>query len=183
MKLLLVGWVDPWTRSVATFHKMVECGRALGHEVLVFGKPQADLPNLPLTTDLKGMDLALFVVQLPGDFPDMPHLARLLDGIPRERRLLVDLWGHFNDTIRVDHDFNHLEKFDGHLGWEWEDAIRAASDRILQPTLQPMRAEVASFLFHGYDAGSVVKPYESAQEAAAAWRSRRYGVMYVGSNW
>ena len=54
----------------------------------------------------------------------MPHLARVLDGIPREKRVVVDLWGRFNDTIRVDHDFNHLEKLDGHPGWEWEDAIR-----------------------------------------------------------
>ena len=183
MRLLLVTWVDPWTRSVSTVHKWVEVGRALGHEVVVFGKPNPEMPELPFTTELSGVDLALFIVQLPGDFPDMPYLARLLDGIPRERRVVVDLWGRFNDTIRVDHDFNHLEKFDGHLGWEWEDAIRAVSGTILQPALAPLRADVGSFLFHGYDAGSVVKPYESAREAAASWRGKPYGAMYIGSNW
>ena len=40
-----------------------------------------------------------------------------------------------------------------------------------------------SFLFHGFDAGSVAKPYASAREAAAAWRQKPYGVMYAGSNW
>ena len=183
MKLLLVTWVDPWTRSVSTVHKWVEAGRALGHEVAVFGTPHPELPKLPFTTDLSGVDLALFVVQVPSDFPDMPYLARLLDGIPRERRVVVDLWGRFNDTIRVDHDFNHLEKFDGHLGWEWEDAIRAVSGTILQPTLATLRPDVGSFLFHGYDPGSVVKPYKSAREAAASWSGKPYGVMYIGSNW
>jgi hypothetical protein len=44
---------------------------------------------------------------------------------------------------------------------------------------------VGSFLFHGYDPGAVTKPYETAADAAAAWRDSRrsYGVMYVGNNW
>ena len=188
MKLLIVISVDPWTRSVSTIHKYVAGGRALGHEVAVYGPPHAELPALPFTTDLNGVDLALFVVQVPTDFPDMPYLARLLDGIPRDRRVVVDLWGRFNDTIRLEHDFNHLEKLDGHAGWEWEDAIRAVSGTILQPTLAPLRPNVRSFLFHGYDPGSVTKPYPSAAEAAAAWcaagpAEKPNGVMYVGSNW
>lgn len=188
MKLLLVTSVDPWTRSVSTVHKYVAAGRALGHEVAVYGNPHAELPTLPFTTDLDGVDLALFVIQVLSDFPDMPYLARVLDGVPRQRRVVVDLWGRLNDTIRLEHDFNHLEKLDGHLGWEWAEAIQAVSDTILQPTLAPLRPDVRSFLFHGYDAGSVARPYETASEAAAAWRAsapaeKPYGIMYVGSNW
>jgi hypothetical protein len=183
MKLLLVTSVDPWVRSVSTVHKYVAAGHALGHEIMVFGEPRADLPSLPFTTDLDGIDSALFVVQVPSDFPDMPHLARVLDGIPRERRVALDLWGRFNDTIRLEHDFNHLEKLDGHAGWEWEDALRAVSDTILQPTLSPLRPGVGSFLFHGYDTASVARSYRSAREAAAAWTGKTYGAMYVGSNW
>lgn len=188
MKLLLVISVDAWTRSVSTVHKYVEAGRALGHDVAVYGEPNPDLPHLPYTTDLDGVDLALFAIQVPTDFPDMPHLARLLDGVPREKRVVADLWGRYNDTIRLDHDFNHLEKLDGHLGWEWEEAFRATSDVILQPTRTPLREGVGSFLFHGYQPQSVVWTYASAEEAAAAWQSasadaKPYGVMYAGSNW
>ena len=185
MKLLLVTWVDPWVRSVSTVHRWVAAGRALGHEVAVYGEPHPELPSVPFTTDLSGVDLALFVVQVPSDFPDMPYLARVLDGIPRERRVVVDLWGRFNDTIRVDHDFNHLEKLDGHQAWEWEDALQAVSGTVLQPTLAPLRKTVGSFLFHGYDPASIAKPYATAKEAAAAWRAadKPYGVLYVGSNW
>jgi hypothetical protein len=188
MKLLLVTSVDPWTRSVSTIHKYVAAAKGLGHDVAIYGEPDTELPLLPFTTDLAGVDLALFIVQVPSDFPDMPYLARVLDGIPRHRRVAIDLWGRYNDTIRLEHDFNHLEKLDGHLGWEWEEAIRAVSDLIVQPTLAPKRPDVRSFLFHGYDPGSVVRDYASADEAAAAWRDaspaeKPYGVMYVGSNW
>jgi len=188
MKLLLVTWVDPWVRSVSTVHKYTAVGRALGHEILVYGEPHPELPTLRFTTDLDGVDLALFVVQVPSDFSDMPYLARLLDGVPRERRVVVDLWGRFNDTIRLEHDFNHLEKLDGHMGWEWEEALRAVSDTILQPSLAPLRPGVGSFLFHGFDPASVVRPHKSAWEAAAQWRAagpaeKLYGVTYVGSNW
>jgi hypothetical protein len=188
MKLLLVTYVDPWVRSVSTVHKWVAAGRSLGHDVAVYGDPNPDLPGLKFTTDLSGIDLALFVVQVVSDFPEMPGLVRVLDGIPRERRVVVDLWGHYNDTIRLEHDFNHLEKLDGHLGWEWEEAVAAVSDTVLQPTLSPLRPNVGSFLFHGYDPAAVDKPYDAAADAAAAWREaapdrRPYGVMYVGNNW
>jgi hypothetical protein len=188
MKLLIVNAVDPWTRSAATVHAYVSAGNKLGHDVLVYGDPNPELPSLPFTTDLDGVDLALFVVQVTWDFPDMPHLARLLDRIPRAQRVVVDLWGRFNDTVRVDHDFNHLEKLDGHPGLEWVEAFEAISDTVLQPTLAPLRSDVRSFLFHGFNPGSVDRPYADAEEAAVAWRAagaseKPYGVMYVGSNW
>jgi hypothetical protein len=183
MKLVLVNAVDPWTRSVSTVHGYVAAGQALGHEVAVYGDPHPELPALPCTTDLRGVDAALFIVQVPTDFPDMPYLARILDELPRERRVVVDLWGRCNDTVRVEHDFNHLEKLDGHLGWEWMEAIQAVSSTVLQPTLAPLRPGVRSFLFHGYEPGAVVRPYATAREAAAAWREKPYGLVYVGSNW
>lgn len=185
MKVLLVNSVDAWTRSVATVHRFVAAGRALGHDVAVYGETNWDLPDLPFTTDIGGVDLALFIVQVSWDLPDMPYLARLLDGVPREKRVLVDLWGRFNDTVYVEHDFNHLEKVDGHPGIEWTEAFEAISDRILQPTLAPRRRGVGSFLWHGFDPAAVVRPYASAREAAAAWRAseKPSGLVYVGSNW
>ncbi|ODT25028.1 MAG: hypothetical protein ABS54_09065 [Hyphomicrobium sp. SCN 65-11] len=185
MKLLLVTSCDPWTRSVSTIHHYVAAGRALGHDVALYGPPNADLPGLPTTTDLGGVDLALFVIQVPGDFPQMPHLARLIDTIPREKRAVVDLWGRYNETIFIEHDFNHLEKLDSHPGWEWEEALRAPSDTVLQPTLRPLRPDVGSFLFHAFAPDAVVQPETSAEKAAARWRDseRWFGVAYVGSNW
>lgn len=183
MKLLVVTSVDAWTRSVSTLHHFVAAGRRLGHDVTIYGDSDPDLPGLPFSKDLDGVDLALFVLQVPNDFPDMPGLAYVLDWVPRERRAVVDLWGRYNETIRVDHDFNHLEKLDGHLGWEWDEAIRATAATILQPTLKPRRADVQSFLLHGFEPGAVAVPNDTAEAAAERWRDKPYGVKYVGSNW
>lgn len=185
MKLLLVTACDPWTRSVSTVHHYIAAGRALGHDVALFGEPNPELPDVPTTTDVSGIDLALFIVQVPTDLPEMPHLARLLDTVPKSKRAVVDLWGRYNETIFVDHDFNHLEKLDGHVGWEWEEAFRAISDTILQPTLNPLRGDVGSFLFHGFAPDAVEAPETSAEKAAARWKDseRWFGVAYIGSNW
>jgi hypothetical protein len=183
VKLLFVTGLDPCIRSIATLHGYAAAGQALGHEVAAYGEPNPQLPALTYTTDPAKYDFAVFVVHVAQDFPDVPLLARVLDTIPRERRVVIDAWARFNETFHVGHDFNHLEKADGHLGWEWIEAFQAVSATILQPTLTPRRADVRSFLFHGFDSRIVAKPYESAREAAHAWASKPHGIMYVGNNW
>jgi hypothetical protein len=188
MKLLLVSKLSHTARAVNTVARYVEAGRALGHEVAVFGEEQSEPPALPASLDVAKFDFAVFVVYMPWDFPDLPYLARLLDGVPRDRRVIIDCTGRYNETVRVEHDFNHLEKMEGHQGWEWVEGFRAVSDRILQPTLRPLRDDVRPFLFHGFDPRAVAKPYESPGEAARAWAgdggpAREYGVAYVGTNW
>src|SRR5262249_61959956 len=101
--------------------------------------------------------------------PALRHLARLRDGVPRGRRAVIDCSGRYNETVRVEHDFNHLEKLDSHQGWEWIEGFQAVSDKIMQPTLTPRRPDVRPFLFHGFDPAAVARPYDSAQEAARAW--------------
>ncbi|MCX4243149.1 CgeB family protein [Paraliomyxa miuraensis] len=188
MKLLLVTGLDPYARCVATVHGYVAAAAALGHEVWVFGDPDPKLPSLPFTTEVAGFDLVLFAIGIVQDFPDMPQLAWLLDEVPRSRRVIADLWARYGEAIRVDHDFNHLEKLDGHQGWEWIEAFDAVSDVIVQPTLTPLRPDARTFFFYGFDPAAIARPHESAKEAADAWRdagphAKRHGVMYVGNNW
>lgn len=188
MKLLLVSKLDRSARAVNTISKYVHVGKALGHEVAVFGEQSSEFPALPHALDVNKFDFAIFVVYETQDFPDLPYLAHLLDGMPKERRVVIDCTGRYNDTIRVEHDFNHLQKLDGHQGWEWDEGLQAVSNKILQPTLTPLRGEVRSFLFHAYDPAAVVRPYRSPQEAARAWSGENgvrkpYGVAYVGHNW
>jgi hypothetical protein len=186
MKLLLVSKLSDTARAVNTTVKYVEAGRALGHEVAVFGEQQSEPPALPSSLDVKKFDCAVFIVYMPWDFPDLPYLARLLDGVPKERRVIIDCTGRYNETVRVEHDFNHLEKMEGHQGWEWLEGFRAVSDRILQPTLRPKRDDVKPFLFHGFDKRAVAQPYETVDEAVKGWAGgppREYGVAYVGTNW
>ncbi len=189
MKLLFAAELTRFARSTYTLWKYVEVGRALGHQVAIFGERSADTPSMPHTLEVEKFDFVIFVIHVPSDFPDLPYLARLLDQMPKERRVILDCLGRYNETIRVEHDFNHLEKLDGHQGWEWIEGFQAVSDRILQPTLRPLRSDVKPFLFHGFDPAAVTRPYANAAEAAQAWigdgngTGKVYGMAYVGNNW
>ena len=188
MKLLFVSKLDRFARAVSTITKYVQTGKALGHEVSVFGEQSSEIPLVSYSLDVKRFDFVIFVVYMPADFPDLPYLAQLLDGMPKERRVIIDCYGRYNETIRVEHDFNHLEKMDGHQGWEWIEAFQAVSNKMLQPTLKPLRSDVRSFLFHAYDPAGVVCRHSSPTEAAKAWSgttngTKPYGLTYVGNNW
>jgi len=187
-KLLFVAKMTRFARATFTISRYARAAQALGHEVAVFGEESSEFPSVPHSLDVKRFDFAVFVVCDASDFPDLPYLAQLLDAAPKQRRILIDCGGRYNDTVRIEHDFNHLEKIDGHQGWEWIEGFQAVSDKILQPTLKPLRPDVRPFLFHGFDPAEVARPYASAAEAAQAWSSRngggeRLGVAYAGNNW
>jgi len=188
MRLLIVSKLDRFARAVNTITNYVQVGKALDHEVAVFGEQSSEFPSVPHSLEVKKFDFAVFVIYESWDFPDMPYLAQLLDGIPKERRAIIDCCGRYNETIRIEHDFNHLEKMDGHQGWEWIEGFQAVSDKILQPTLTPLRPDVRPFLFHAFDPRAVARSYRSPAEAAQAWSAaldgdKPYGVVYVGNNW
>ncbi len=190
LKLLFVSKLDRYgyARGVSTISKYVQIGREMGHTIAVYGEQASEEPILPYSLDVSAFDYAIFVVYDARDFPDLPYLARLIDGMPKSRRIVIDCTGRYNDTIRVEHDFNHLERLDGHQGWEWIEGFDAVADKILQPTLTPLRPEVVPFLFHGFDREAVARPYGSMEEAARAWTgtddsSKPYGLIYVGNNW
>jgi len=188
MKFLFVSKLHRSAHAISTIMKYVQVGKVLGHEIAVFGEQSSEFPSLPHSLDVNEFDFAIFLVYETSDFPDLPYLARLLDGMPKERRVIIDCTGRYNETIRVEHDFNHLEKLEGHQGWEWIEGFQAVSDKILQPTLTPLREDVRPFLFFGYDPSTVTRSYSSPQQVAQAWSGENgarkpYGVLYVGNNW
>jgi len=185
MNLLIVSKLARSARAINTIAHYCRVAPQLGHQIAVFGEQQLDFPDIRFSMDVAAFDVAVFVVYMPSDFPDLPYLANLLDGVPKSRRVIIDCSGRYNDTIRIEHDFNHLEKMDGHQGWEWIEAFQAVADRILQPTLTPRRDDVQPFLFHGFDPNGCVRSEAAAAEAAQRWsrEERRYGIAYVGHNW
>ena len=188
MKILLISKLDRYARAVSTITKYVHVGKMLGHEVAVFGEKRSEPPLVDCSLEVKKFDFAIFVIYQASDFPDLPYLAQLLDGMPRERRVIIDCCGRYNETIRIEHDFNHLEKLDGHQGWEWVEGFQAVADKILQPTLNPLRPDVQPFLFHAFDPAAISRPTLSAREAAQAWsgsstEGKPYEIIYVGNNW
>src|SRR5262245_33448392 len=169
MNILLSAKLARSARAINTVAHYSQTAQHLGYKIAVFGERQADFPEIPFSLDVTAFDFVVFLVYTPSDFPDLPYLANLLGGMPKSRRVIVDCTGRYNDTIRVEHDFNHLEKMDGHQGWEWVEGFQAVSDRVLQPTLTPLRDDVRPFLFHAFDPAAVARPYGSPREAARAW--------------
>src|SRR5262249_60406513 len=104
-------------------------------------------------------------------------------GSRKTRRVAMHRPGRYNQTIRVEHAFNHLRKMEGHQGWEWVETFQSVADQILQPTLKPRRGDVKPFLFHGYDPGGVVQPFNPTAKATRRSSTKKYGVAYVGHNW
>ncbi len=185
MNLLFVSTLSRAARAINTIAQYSRLANELGHDIAVFGEQRSDFPGIRFSLDVSAFDFAIFVIYTTSDFPDLPYLANLLDSTPKNRRVIIDCTGRYNETIRVDHDFNHLEKMDGHQGWEWIEAFQSVADRILQPALTPRRDDVQSFLFHGYEPDGVVRRPGSAAEAARHWshEAKRYSIVYVGHNW
>src|SRR5262249_26916547 len=116
MKLLVVFKLERAARSVNTLTKYVQAGQALGHEVALFGEQQSEVPGVPTSLDVKAFDYAVFVIHETKDFPDLPYLAQLLDGMPKERRAVIDCGGRYHDTSPRPHDLQPLAQLDNPPG-------------------------------------------------------------------
>src|SRR5260370_25263276 len=137
MRLLFVLRLDRSAGGVAASTRFAAVGKRRGHEVAVFGEPRQDFESVPHSVDVNAFDFALFVVYEAWDFPELPHLAHLLDRMPKERRVIVDCTGTYNETITVEHDSNHLEQLNGHHGWEWGEGFVALANNVLPPPRTP----------------------------------------------
>ena len=60
------------------------------------------------------------------------------------------------------------------LSQEWREICDSISDIILQPTSRPVRSNVKTFFFHGYDA---------SWEVPLNFDNKEFGIVYVGNNW
>ena len=143
--------------------------RALGHDVTVYGPPNPKIP-LNYSMDIRGADAVVFVFEwtVGLQYGDRLDWARLLAAVPRQRRVVIDCDGRYNDAIVADGDFNHRN--DAESRW-WTDFCDELSDKICQPTPRPQRPNVRPFLFHIYD---------PTWEAPLAFADKEFGMVYVG---
>jgi hypothetical protein len=79
--------------------------------------------------------------------------------------------GKYNEPIQVAGDINHADLM---LSQEWREICDSISDIILQPTSRPVRSNVKTFFFHGYDA---------SWEVPLNFDNKEFGIVYVGNNW
>jgi hypothetical protein len=171
-RLLFFCQVHPDRGSARDMVGYVSAARALGHEILLYG-PQGAHPGLPYTESLDGFDAAVFVVEYTSrlQYCDEARLEEVLKRVPRSRRVVIDCDGRYNDCLHVEGDSNHRDQAGSR---RWTALCDRLADTILQPTPRPLRPNVRTFYFHGYD---------SADEEPLAGGSAEFDLLYVGNNW
>jgi hypothetical protein len=172
VRFVFVSWAFEDHGSAQDLHNYTKLARALGHEVALYGPPNHGSP-FNYSLDIKTADAVIFIVEWTTalQYGDNLDFAKLLERVPRRRRVVIDCDGSYNDAIRVVGDVNHQ---DDAASRRWMDVCNSLSDKIFQPTLHPLRSNVRSFLFHAYN---------SEWERPLELRAKEYGMIYVGNNW
>jgi hypothetical protein len=172
MRLMFIHHVLEDRGSAQDMYHYARVAEALGHEVVLFGAPQAETA-FRYTTDISAVDAAIFIFEFTTElqYGDLFAWTRLLARIPRSRRIVIDCDGKYNDAIHVSGDINHATADHSR---EWLDICDSISDLVLQPTYHPQRPTVRPFFFHGYDA---------SWEVPLTADGKDFGMVYVGNNW
>jgi hypothetical protein len=172
MRLLFVHHVVEDRGSAQDMYHYAKAARELGHEVLLYGAA----PNgsaYDWSRQAEGADAAIFIFEWTARLQhgDEFDLARLVARVPRRRRVVLDCDGRYNMAIAVDGDQNHPDEQSAR---RWVQTCDALADKVCQPTLHPLRANVRPFFFHGYD---------PAWEVGFTPGPKDFAMCYVGNNW
>jgi hypothetical protein len=188
MRLMFVYWRIGNAGSAQDILRYTRIAKSFGHEVVIYAPEELGSP-FQCSLDLESADAVIFVFewnlyQFPGGdkkkgavyrdgLMGIGHLnvAKLFSRVPRNRRVILDCDGMYNDSTQVGGDFNHLDVDASRHRTELCDSL---SDKIFQPTYRPLRRNVRSFLFHGYD---------PSWERPLDFSRKDYGMIYVGNNW
>src|SRR5919108_87153 len=172
MRFLFVNWAFENHGSAQDIHNYAQVARALGHEVVLYGPPNP-ASAFPYSLDVRPTDAVIFIFEFTTrlDYGEKMGLLRLVGQVPRERRVVIDCDGKYNDALHVVGDINHP---DAQASRHWIAVCDSLSDKILQPTFHPLRPNVRPFFFHAYNL---------AWEVPLDFRNKAYGMVYVGNNW
>jgi hypothetical protein len=169
MKLVFVYWGYENAGSMLDLRGYARAAQAMGHEVTIYG-PANPVFALNYSQDLTGADAVIFVVEWTTDlqYGDRLDWARLVTSVPRQRRVVIDCDGAYNEPILFHGDYNHRTEESSR---KWRDICDSLSDKICQPTFRPRLPNVRPFLFHIYD---------PTWEAPLNFAGKEFSMIYVG---
>ena len=173
MRLVFVHHVLEDRGSAQDMFHYVRAANACGHEIALYGAGRHS-GAFDYSIELRRADAVIFIFEWTQALQegDVLDLLRLVGHVPRHRRVVIDCDGKYNDAISVVGDVNHR---DDEASRRWVGICDSLSDKILQPTPRPLRANVQPFLFHGYS--------RDWELPLAFNDSKPYGMVYVGNNW
>jgi hypothetical protein len=169
MKLAFIYWGYENAGSMLDLRGYARVARDMGHEVIMYGPPNPAFA-LNYSRDLADVDALVFVFEWTTalQFGGRLDWVRLVEAVPRRRRIVIDCDGAYNDPIEYGGDYNHLT---AESSRHWIAVCDSLSDKILQPTYHPRRANVRPFLFHIYD---------PTWEAPLTFADKEFSMIYVG---
>jgi hypothetical protein len=169
MKLVFVYWGYENAGSMLDLRGYTRAAQAMGHEVTVYG-PANPVFALNYSQDLAGADAVVFIFEWTTElqYGDRLDWARLMASVPRERRVVIDCDGAYNEPILFHGDYNHRTEEGSR---KWRDVCDSLSDKICQPTFRPRLPNVRPFLFHIYD---------PTWEAPLDFADKEFSMIYVG---
>jgi glycosyltransferase involved in cell wall biosynthesis len=169
MKLLFVYWGYENAGSMLDLRGYARVARDMGHEVVLYGPPNPAFA-LDYSRDLEGVDAVIYVFEWTTalQFGDRLDWIRLIEAVPRRRRVVIDCDGAYNDPIEFGGDYNHRSQ---ESSWHWTAVCDSLTDKIFQPTYRPRRKNARPFLFHIYD---------PTWEAPLQFDHKEFSMMYVG---
>jgi len=172
MRLMFVHWLYEDRGSAQDVHNYAAAARALGHEVALYGPSNPKSP-FNYSMDMGSADAVIFIFEWTTNlqFGDRLDWLRLVSKVPRERRVVIDCDGKYNEAISVIGDYNHSTTVESR---RWIELCDSLSDKIYQPTFHPLRPNVQTFFFHAYN---------PQWEIPLDFVSKEYGMYYVGHNW
>ena len=149
MRLVFVHYVIEDRGSAQDMYNYAQVARALGHEVALYGPPNAG-SAFNYSMDVASADAVIFIFEWTTALQHGDNLdfVRLVDKVPRERRVVIDCDGKYNHAINVEGDSNHT---DAAASKRWVEICDSLSDKIYQPTFHPQRPNVRTFFFHAYN--------------------------------
>jgi hypothetical protein len=169
MKLVFVYWGFENAGSMLDLKGYARAAKEAGHQVTVYG-PSGHVYALDYSKDLAGADAVVFVVEWTTQlqFGDRLDWVRLISSVPRNRRVVIDCDGAYNEPISFRGDYNHKTP---ESSTAWIEFCDNLADKICQPTLTPLRPNVRPFLFHIYD-----PDWETPLDFSA----KDFGMIYLG---
>jgi hypothetical protein len=168
MRIMLVYWAFEDQGSGLLINGYTRAAKEMGHEVVVYGRPIANIP-LNYSMDVESADALVYIFEwttdlLRGDNLDFARLSK----IPKRQTVILDGDGNYNDLVWADGDYNHRDEA---ARRKWIAICDSLADKICQPTLHPLRRTVRPFLFYSYNPQWEV-PLDQA--------GKELGMVYVG---
>lgn len=173
MKILFVMDKQINRGSIQAAASYLRVGEQMGHTIALYGREEPDFPGVRFSTDVTAFDYVAFIIESSQDWMSGLRMPRILSAVPRERRVVIDSDGMYNQIVGVDgYDRNYATERER---LRWMANYRLLTDTILQTTFEPLESGAKGLPFYGYDPALQIGPQASPP--------KRFDIMHIGHNW